>query len=70
LKFILSNPHCPDDLNENDSNGRSILDYACEYNNIPVVSELLSYNVDVNVKAADGYTPLHVSFFLSINVLF
>ena len=50
------------DINEDitDANGKTVLHYACQTNNIELVKYLISqYNFDPNIKDKSGKTPLH-----------
>ena len=61
MKMILKSAYRPD-INEKDDNGRTALHIACEYDNIGAVEELL---LDAgclrNIRAKDGFTPLHTA---------
>lgn len=51
------------DINQGDVSGRSKLNWYCDYNALPIVTELLKLNkVNVNTQARNGETAVHALF--------
>ncbi|KAK8823463.1 hypothetical protein WA577_002383 [Blastocystis sp. JDR] len=55
LKFIESHP---EDINKQDSNGRTLLHWACDRGSLPIVEKLLEHGCDVHIKDQDEMTAL------------
>ena len=57
-EWLIQNEYSTDDLNAGGKYGNSALMKACREGNISLVDELLSLNVDLNIKNIDGNSAL------------
>jgi serine/threonine protein kinase len=60
VRLILRSSNRPE-VDERDTNGRTALHIAAEYDNINVVEELIEANAVANIRARSGATPLHTA---------
>lgn len=56
------------DFESAESNGNTLFHFAVETNNIEVLKDISSFNIDINKKNSDGLTALHLSIMTAQNL--